>query len=174
MSITVEHIKENLCAAHIYAVAGMAGVCLGLRNVNDYGVDGQFDPVITRGSRRIISGIPLPFQAKSTINWEVKDGHVIYDLESKTYNDIVSRTDAEATLLLVLLCLPKEAATWHGITAYATTMRTCCYWHHFRGDPVPNEKSKKRIKIPMGQLLTPQSLNELLATEKARREAQVS
>jgi len=108
VSITIQHIKENLCAAHIYALAGMAGVALGLRHVNDYGVDGQFDPVVIRGSRRVISGIPLPFQAKSTVDWQIKDGHVIYDLESKTYNDIVSRTDAEATLLLVLLCLPNR------------------------------------------------------------------
>lgn len=137
-------------------------------------MDGQFDPVVIRNRRRIISGIPLPFQAKSTINWEVKDGHVIYDLESKTYNDIVSRTDAEATLLLVLLCLPKAATSWHGVTAEGTTLRNCCYWHHFRGEPVPNDNSTKRIKIPAGQLLTPQSLIELLATEKARREAQAA
>lgn len=174
MSITVQHIKENLCAAHIFAVAGMAGVGLGLRHVNDYGVDGQFDPVVIRGTRHVVSGIPLPFQAKSTIDWEIKNGLVVYDLESKTYNDIVSRTEAEATLLLVLLCLPKTATHWHSVTSRSTTLRNCCYWHHFRGDPVDNENSTKRIKIPTDQILTPESLKELLASEKARREAQAA
>lgn len=174
LSITIQRIKENLCIAHIYAVAGMAGVGLGLRNVNDYGVDGQFDPVVIRGTRRVISGFPLPFQAKSTVDWEIKDGHVVYDLESKTYNDIVSRTEAEATLLLVLLCLPKIATDWHSVTSDATTLRNCCYWHHFRGDLADNENSTKRIKIPTGQLFAPESLKELLASEKARREAQAA
>ena len=91
---------------------------------------------------------------------------------SKTYNDIVSRTEAEATLLLVLLCLPKSATNWHAVTSAATTLRNCCYWHHFRGDVVSNEKSTKRIKIPTGQLFTPESLKDLLAIERARREGQ--
>lgn len=41
--------------AHIYAVAGMAGVSHDLRSAHDYGVDGQFDPVIIRGNRRVVS-----------------------------------------------------------------------------------------------------------------------
>jgi hypothetical protein len=150
----------------------MAGVGLGLRSVNDYGVDGQFDPIIIRGTRRVISGFPLQFQAKSTINWVIKDDHVVYDLESKTYNDVVSRTEAEASLLLVLLCLPKDPADWHSVTAETTRMQTCCYWQLLRGDPVDNESSKKRIKIPAEQLLTPGTLKDLLASERARREAQ--
>jgi hypothetical protein len=172
VSITVAHIKENLCAAHIYAVAGMAGAALGVRHVQDYGVDGQFDAVVSRGKRRIVTGFSLPFQAKATVNWEIEENHVVYDLESKTYNDMVTRTEAESTLLLVLLCLPKDPPDWHVTTAACTTLRNCCYWHLVKGDPVENEKSTKRIWIPEEQLLTPASLQELMEVERARRIAQ--
>ena len=171
VSITVQHIQESLCLAHIYAVAGMAGVAHSLRNVHDYGVDGQFDPVIIRHGRRVVSGHPLAFQAKATINWELVEGEIVYDLEAKTYDDIVSRTDSEITMVLILLCMPKEQADWHITTPDATTIRHCCYWAILGGDPCGNA-SKKRIRIPATNLLTPDSLRELMEAEKVRRETQ--
>lgn len=174
MPITVEHTKENLCAAHIYAICASAGVLLGNAHVHDYGVDGTFNSVVHRGKRRVVSGFPLDFQAKSTVNWEINEGYVIYDLESKTYNDIVSRSPAETTLMLVLLCLPKDSAHWHSVTSEYTTLRTCCFYHTFQGTPVDNENSTKRIKIPIAQHLTPDSLIQLLEAEKSRRERQAA
>lgn len=174
MPITVEHTKENLCAAHVYAICASAGVLLGKAHVHDYGVDGSFNTVVHRGTRRVVSGFGLDFQAKSTVNWEIKDDEVIYDLESKTYNDIVSRTPAETTLILVLLCLPKDATHWHSVTNELTTLRNCCFYHTFQGSVVGNEDSTKRIKIPLAQLLTPDSLIDLLAAEKSRREEQAA
>lgn len=152
----------------------MAGVGLGIRNVHDYGVDGQFDPIVIRGTRRVTTGFHLPFQAKSTVDWTLQDGEIVYDLESKTYNDVVTREESESPLLLVLLCLPKTQSDWHSVAADVTTLKNCCYWHHFSGQPVQNEKSTKRIKIPSGQILTPSSLTQLLDTERARRMAQVA
>lgn len=174
MPITVEHTKENLCAAHIYAICASAGVLLGNAHVHDYGVDGVFNTVVHRGTRRVVSGFPLDFQAKSTVNWKVENNNVIYDLESKTYNDIVSRSDAETTLMLILLCLPKDCANWHSVTSEYTTLRNCCFYHAFQGIPVLNEDSKKRIRIPTSQILTPNSLTQLLAAEKVRRERQAA
>jgi hypothetical protein len=117
LSLTIQHIQESLCRAHVQAVAGMAGVIYQPRDSYDYGVDGQFHPVIMRGNRPITSGHPLDFQAKSTVNWELVDGKIVYDLEAKTYNDIVSRTASETTLILILLCLPKDQAEWHATSS---------------------------------------------------------
>ena len=171
MPITEQHTEESLCLAHIYALAGVAGVNYGIRKVYDYGVDGQFNTVIARGTRRIDSGFPLDFQAKATVDWELTDGYIVYDLESKTYNDMVERSDAETTLMLILLCLPETRAQWHGTTPQETIMRHCCYWHILRGDPTSNA-STKRILIPESQILTPDSLNQLLTAERLRREGQ--
>ena len=46
-------------------MAGMAGLNYGIRNVFDYGVDGQFSLVTIRDGRRVNSGFPLDFQAKA-------------------------------------------------------------------------------------------------------------
>ena len=157
--------------AHIYAVAGVAGVNHAYDPAHDYGVDGQFDPVIVRGNRRVVSGHPLAFQAKATTNWELIDGHIVYDLEAKNYDDIVARHSSEITMILILLCMPKDQADWHLATPDATMMRNCCYWAILKG-PLCGNVSTKRIHVPVANLLTPNSLKELLAAEKLRRESQ--
>jgi len=168
LSITVQHTQESLCMAHIYAVAGVAGVNHAYKAVFDYGVDGQFDPVVLRGTRRIVSGHPLAFQAKATINWELVGDEIVYDLEAKTYDDIVTRQPSEVTMILILLCMPKDQVDWHLATPDATMLRNCCYWAVLKGGPC-GTTSSKRIRIPADQILTPDNLLELLAAEKERR-----
>jgi hypothetical protein len=153
------------------AIAGMAGVLFQLTNSYDYGVDGQFRPVVVRGKRRVATGHPLDFQAKSTINWELADNKIVYDLEAKTYNDIVFRTSSETTLILILLCLPKDQREWHAASISETTLRHCCYWHFFTGEATKNVTSK-RIYIPCENILTPENLRILLDLERLRRENQ--
>src|ERR1035437_4845911 len=108
--------------AHIYALAGVAGINYAVKKVYDYGVDGQFNTVVSRGSRRVDTGSPLDFQAKATINWKLVDGKVVYDLDAKTYNDLTQRTPAESTMILILLCLPKSKGDWHSTNYEETVM----------------------------------------------------
>lgn len=115
----------------------------------------------------------MDYQAKATVNWELVDGNIVYDLEADTYNNFANRSSAEATMILILLCLPKDRNSWHGTSSDETVLRHCCYWHAISGEPTPNT-AKKRIFIPAEQLLTPTSLNQILALEKARRENQTS
>jgi hypothetical protein len=42
LSLTIPHIQESLCRAHIQALAGMAGVIYEPTSSFDYGVDGRF------------------------------------------------------------------------------------------------------------------------------------
>jgi hypothetical protein len=173
LPITEQHTEETLCIAHIYALAGVAGVNYAVKKAYDYGVDGQFTSVVARGNRLIDTGFPLDFQAKATVDWNLEDDKIVYDLEAKTYNDIAQRTEAESTMILILLCLPKSRDDWHATSCNETIMRHCCYWYAIVGDQTANTATK-RIRVPTDNLLTPKRLNELLALERARRESQTS
>ena len=173
MSITVQHIQENLCRAHISALAGMAGVNHRAEHAHDYGIDGQFAPVVDRDGRLVTSGYPLDFQAKATINWDLVNGGIVYDLAVNAYNDMVTREPSETTLMLILLCLPKSQAEWHEVTNLATTIRHCCYWHIPNGPPSTNVATK-RIFIPAANVLTPDVLKALLAVEREKQQNQSS
>jgi hypothetical protein len=172
LPITEQHTEESLCFAHIYALAGVAGVNYSAQRY-DYGIDGKFNLVVSRGTKRVDSGFAVDYQAKATVNWDLVDGNVVYDLEADAYNNFAHRTSAEATMILILLCLPKDRNSWHYTSCDETVLRHCCYWHAISGEPTPNTATK-RIFIPAEQLLTPASLNQILALERARRENQAS
>lgn len=172
LPITIQHTEESLSVAHVHALAGMAGFIANVGRPFDYGVDGSFHPVARRGNRFTETGFPLDFQLKATINWELVDQEIVYDLDADTYNDIVSRSSAETTKLLILLCLPPNSADWHAADQDATTLRNCCYWFLPEGTLTPNTATK-RIFIPVENLLTPAVLEELMTEERERRQAQV-
>lgn len=167
--ITVQHTKESLSRAFVHAVAGRAGVnCTGERAF-DYGIDGTFRPVTVRGNRRIENSFPLDYQIKATINWTIEDTNIGYHLESKTYNDLVTRDLDGVGAVLILLCLPLEDENWVEFSEDYMTLRRCCYYTVLSGDPVGNEHSTRKILIPRTNIFTADSLRELLEAERQRK-----
>ena len=166
--ITEEHTKEMLSVAYIKAIAGIAGVNLSY-DYYDYGVDGTFKPVIRCGDRLCPTGFSLDFQLKSTVNWEIKDDQVIYDLEVKNYNDMARRHNGDyvTPIVLILLCLPEEKDSWINISDDKLIMKKCCYWYYINSEPSEN-LSSVRIKIPTSNLFTPIALNDLLSKVEGR------
>lgn len=167
--LTESHTQECLSLAYVHAVTGRAGVNLHVGLRHDYGVDGTFRPVVNVNGRRVESGHSVDFQLKASINWEQDGENVAYDLEAKTYNDMVGRTDSASPLILLLLCLPRDSATWLAGTETELILRHCCYWLKLSGEPTDNARSK-RVFIPRANLLTPEAVLKILATERARWE----
>lgn len=160
--ITEEHTKESLCLAYVEAVAAKAGVNLASRR-HDYGIDGTFHPVRIIKGRRIESGFPLDYQLKSTINFQFVEDVVKYDLEAKTFNDLVQRHQAMGAIpmVLILLCLPPNPSEWLSLDEQKLELRHCCYWKMLQGTETTNT-STVRIEIPRQQRFDPSSLTSLL------------
>jgi hypothetical protein len=162
LSITIQHTKEQLCNAHLTAIACRAGVNLHLHTgVNDYGVD---------GSRRRETGFGIDFQAKSSVKWMLRGANIIFDLESNAYNDLVLRSQAASTFIVILLCLPRVQAAWHEANHDEAIMRNACYWLSLQGQPTLNS-ARIRVQFPLMNLLTAETLAEMLAADQAAREA---
>ncbi len=62
----------------------------------DFGIDGTFRQITAIGNRRFTSGYALDFQLKASINYLIESEYIVYDLEAKTYNDLVDRVCALA------------------------------------------------------------------------------
>jgi Domain of unknown function (DUF4365) len=156
--------------AHIESVVGYAGANLaaGSRR-NDYGIDGSFHNVVERDGRLVESGFRLDFQAKSTTRWQHDGDFVIYDLEAKTFNDLVTRHPSAPRCALILLCLPGEPQDWIVSLEASLTLRHCCYWAFIEGEETGNEVTK-RIRIPRRNVLTADAVRQLLNEERRRRE----
>ena len=160
--ITSQHIEEGLSRAYVQATAARAGVNIGGTQL-DYGIDGTFCQVQIRNKRRFESGFKIDYQLKASTNWKLEGDQVAYDLEAKTYNDIISRSAVgrAAPLILILLCLPQDPSEWLESDEDRLLMRRCCYWVRLSGTQTTNVATV-RIRIPRVQILTPDSLNILL------------
>ena len=75
---------------------------------------------------------------KATTRWKHEDTEVLYDLKSKTYNDIVARPPEAVPLILIVLCLPEDEGGWLQATEIQTTLKNCCYWFKPSGGVTPN------------------------------------
>ena len=166
--ITKKHTQESLSRSYIHAIAGSAGVNLHVGLEFDYGFDGTFRPVIIRGERRVESGIHVDFQLKCTTNWTFEGDQVAYNIESKTYNDFVTRPAALMKCVLILLCVPEDDSQWVDINEGCMTLKHCCYFSFLSGQDTNNNNSTKKILIPRTNLLTVTALKDLLDQERAR------
>jgi hypothetical protein len=145
----------------VIAVAARAGVNVETPQ-QDYGVDGTFSKIQFRDGRRRESGFKIDYQLKASKRWRFDGAEVVYDLEAKTYNDLVERGVREkgTPLILILLCLPEEAGQWLEQSEDRLVMRKCCYWDWLTGTPTLNTRTVT-IRIPRQQLFTPDALTDL-------------
>lgn len=98
--------------ACVQAIAAGAGLSLSGPEL-DYGVDGTFNEVRILNGRRFQSGFSLHFQLKASTQWQQYGDEIIYDLEAKTYNDLIEMQDTGAMpCILILLILPKDQKQW--------------------------------------------------------------
>lgn len=160
--LTQQTIEEKLSLNHVQAIAWQAGV--GISDFQaDYGVDGTFRPVSIRGSRRMTEGIALDFQLKASVNCIVEPQNIVYDLEVKTYNDLIDRRNNGATIpcILLLKLLPPDPNNWLTISEDSLNLNGGCYWAYLSGTMSTNTKTV-RIRIPREQLFSTESLHWML------------
>jgi hypothetical protein len=164
--LTDQHIVEALSRAYVRAIAGRAGLNLAIREY-DYGVDGSFDAVLVRQNRRVESGFSLSFQLKASTQWQLDANDVIYDLEAKTYNDLILRRSLRGAVpcILILLALPTDSAKWLICEDTELRLGGACYWDYLSGS-LSDNRSSVRIRIPRSQRLSPESLLSLMERVK--------
>ncbi len=129
--LTDQYIAEALSRAYVRAITGRAGLNLAIREYG-YGVDGSFDEVVVRQSRRVESGFSLSFQLKASTQWQLDDIQVVYDLEAKIYNDLILRRSLRTATpcILILLALPPDSAQWLICEESQLRLQGTCYWEY--------------------------------------------
>lgn len=164
MPITQQHIQEDLSRSYVQAIAAKAGVTLSLQGRNhDYKVDGTFHQVSCIDNKLVESGFNLDFQLKATINAIYDYTSIKYDLDAATYNAHVKRNNNAnaASIVLIILALPKDSDTWLSLSEEELVLKKCCYWIFLKGLKASN-LIRKRIKIPRCNQLTPRQVTQFL------------
>lgn len=143
-------------------LASRAGVSISFPD-RDFGVDGTFRQIAVLGARRFPNGYALDFQLKASTRYQIELDHIVYDLEVKTYSDLIARRIGGGAIpcILILKTLPSDPLQWMKISEEGLLLRGGCYWEYFQGDPSSNQETV-RVRIPRSQQLTPEALSMLL------------
>lgn len=150
--------KEQFSIAYVHAVASRAGFKLVRCDVDDDSIDVQIAADRKFGTIRRAPQIAL--QAKCTETDNGKGAHIAYSLKLKNYDDLRDE-NVHIPRILVVVCVPRDLATWLDQSSEQMIMRNCGYWSSLRGYPESTNDSKV-VHVPRGQMFTVRALTEML------------
>jgi hypothetical protein len=168
MSLTPEHIQEDLSVAYISAVAANAGFdCAIYPNRHDYGTDIIITPIeIDEDGNRQPSGRTLRIQAKATYTVDPScNSHITYKLKKTSYNKLVKDTGIASPYILVLYCMPRDDKDWLSVHDHQqTVLKHCGYWISLKGRERTKNTDKISINIPKDHVFNETSLKYIMKT----------
>lgn len=167
--MTEEQKKEQLSNRFIGILAANKGFAIDKPDL-DLGVDYQLKKTTTyttpQGKTRYTyDSRYIDLQLKATTdNSIIDEPHTIkYDLEVKSFNDLVERqNNGTAPLVLILFVLPNDQNTWVDIDHTEIRLRKHAYWFVPPAGSVPtNNEHRIRIEIPKANMLGIDCFNNL-------------
>ncbi|MFN3852521.1 MAG: DUF4365 domain-containing protein [Spirosomataceae bacterium] len=164
--MTEEHIKESISISFIELIANYLGFSTDAPK-KDYGRDLSIFEIKYReengSKRRIETGRELKIQAKSTTLKGIKQNkdYITYNLEAKTFNDLIDRKNANKPLILILFLLPENRTDWLTLNGEELIVRKCAYWYYPEDINHTTNLYSESIKIPTSNLITIDSFKEL-------------
>ncbi len=154
--------KEALGQAYVRAVVAKAGYNIA-RSDKDFGLDGTIKDIQVRNNRFYETGFGIEYQLKSSSNVYFEDDQIVYDLESNNYNDLATWSGTNPGILM-LLVLPNDENEWLDFTKDRLKIRRCAWWCSLEGSLPTDNIATKRIRIPQGQVFSPESLEAMMHT----------
>lgn len=167
--MTIEQIKEQLSNRFVGILAANRGFAIDKPEV-DLGIDYQlkkiFNYTLPNGKNRLsVDSRYIDIQLKATTENTIveEQDSIKYDLEAKTYNDLIHRLkNGIAPLILILFVLPSDQNDWVDIDETELKIRRNAYWY------IPTDNSdfteneyRIRVTIPKTNRLGIDCFNNL-------------
>lgn len=145
--------KSRFSLAWIEAVAAVAGYHLSEPPVDEDSIDGTLAGREGRRPR-------LEFQAKATTAATLADGHLLFDLPVKNYNDL--RIETLVPRVLIVVQVPQAESEWLQQSEAGLLLRHCGYWLSLLGMPETANQGTVRVRLPLANRFEPAALRELM------------
>ena len=168
--MTEEHIKEAISLSFMRLIANRQGFTAD-KPEQDYGCDlvlRQVSHSNRNGRKRHLqSGKQLELQLKCTTEKQIAydNGSLKYDLETKTFNDLVEKRNSFISpLLLILMILPDDPSSWLTVSSTELVIRKAAYWYlPAAGTAFSDNATTTRITIPTINLVGPSFVDDRIA-----------
>jgi len=136
-------VQEQLSLSYARSVIYNAGFNLSRCEVDDHGIDGTIQSY-SRGRNRI------DFQLKSTTDYGIRNGNVIYDLRVENYNQLIEADGVPQILILYLM--PENNDLWLSQNSHEMCLRECAYWVSLMGNQPSSNSSTVRVEVPLADI----------------------
>ncbi len=165
-----ELIKESLSIKYLEILANYAGYTTDWPG-KDFGRDLTINEISQRNQdgkpRFIETGRSLKIQAKATTESRIFESSEIsfkYDLESKTFNDLIFRNNMHnKPLILFIFILPNDKKNWLKLNDESLLIKKTGYWFVPNSNEVETKNSgSKRITINKANKFTTETFNQLM------------
>ena len=92
----------------------------------------------------------VDFQLKSSTDYAVRDGEVIYDLRVEDYNRLTA--DDGLPRALILYTMPSDDSLWLSQSEDELCLRKCAYWVSLMGMSRSSNVSTQRVRLPLSNV----------------------
>jgi hypothetical protein len=169
--LTENDIKEELSYAYVHAVTSRAGFsCENVRKDRD-SIDlhvrarGRLDPSATRTSPQ------LAVQLKAHVLDPLPDDAFDFRLKRKNYDELRAPKPMVPRILVVFI-MPKDPASWLGLSESELMLRGCVYWCSLLGLPESRNEKYQEVRIERKNVFHGEALHTLML--KASREEEIT
>jgi hypothetical protein len=159
-----QEIESELSYAYLHAVAAKAGMSCNQGNRHDDGAGVDVE-VTYRGmtTHPYFRHVQLNIQLKATVQDSGTDpNYLSYFMKGLKRYDKLRTNDSEIYKILVVLFLPSNANSWLSISPDELILKKAVYWVCLYGAPPSSNSSGQTIYLPKANLLTPESLKDLV------------
>lgn len=154
--------KDQLGMAALRMVGSVAGYMVN-EIPQDYGIDFGIHKVGYRGARRLDLGAVFYVQLKTSERPDVVGSEVVYDLEVKTFNDMVTMNkEGDKPLVLVLMALKGDSSSSLDVRHNEISVGNSLYWYRTDATDLSTNTGTVRIKIPVTQKLDITTFDQLV------------
>lgn len=156
MSDFLEHQKEWFSRAFLTAVAASAGYPVEITLNDLFAVDATVRD----------GGVAVDWQLKGTASPDFTASELRFDLDVRAYDLLRGPRNAPAYLGVVVV--PEDVEQWVNQNSLRLILRHCGYWVKLTGMPPTTNTTKKRIHIPLENVLCAGDLSGIMADERGR------
>jgi hypothetical protein len=149
--------KERYSRAWVIAAASAADYTYRIVADDEHGVD------MTVHS----NSHTLDFQLKATSHPHVSEGHLLHDLDVRTY-DLLRSPSRSGYGVLALVVVADDTGKWLDMDSAGTRIARSGYFLPMHGLPDTPNATTVRLKVPVSNLLTPDAMKSLMDAEAAR------
>lgn len=163
--------KEEFSYGYLKMIGAKSGLVIENhgRSIDNQGIDIQ---IVYAGEIENVHTARIDAQVKCTAQDIDKEDYINFSLDIKTY-EILRNKFVYVPIILIVVLVPKDLDEWIDIDGERTISKKCAYWISLTGFPASNNLNNLKVRIPKNNLITPESLSNIIKQEAEKRREQI-